>query len=256
MTAYFTQTAPDIFTASEYTGGVWNTEELHISPLLGIMAHVAETTHGGDLQMGNFRCDILGTIPVGDISVTSEVIRPGRTIELVEVTATPVGHSRPAAVARVWFLSKQDTSQYEDVVGYGDIVPLADSAPLDLGEVWHGSFLHSIETRRARLQHGHNQAWMRLTHPLLEGQEVSPTARHLGLVDMANGVNTIGDPSILAYPNVEITVSLLRAPRSEWTGFSTRTGFSETGLGLNATTLFDEFGVTGTMSQTLTVRPR
>lgn len=255
-TAYFKRLPAGTYQATKLTGGVWNPTQLHIAPLLGILAHESELAHTGSLQLASFHCDILGTIPIGEIAVEAKIVRPGATIELIEVTATPVGDDRPAAIARVWFLVRSDTSEFEDVTGYGTITPRAAARPLVPGRSWTGSFLESIQARVARIHRGHNHAWLRASHDLLAGEHVSPTARMIGLVDMANGVNTVGNPSKLAYPNVDIAVNILRAPRSDWTGFSTRTGFAATGIGLNATTLFDDHGVVGTVAQTLTLRPR
>jgi hypothetical protein len=59
----------------------------------------------------------------------------------------------------------------------------------------------------------------------------------------------------VAFPNVDLTAHLFRAPRGEWLGFDTTVTFSADGLGLTSTVLHDVHGPIGTMAQMLTVRP-
>ena len=43
-----------------------------------------------DMRIGRISLDIFGLIHFGDVSVTTHIIRPGRTIELVETTMAPM----------------------------------------------------------------------------------------------------------------------------------------------------------------------
>jgi hypothetical protein len=59
----------------------------------------------------------------------------------------------------------------------------------------------------------------------------------------------------VAFPNLDLTLHLLRPPVGEWIGFDTTVSFGATGLGLTSTVLHDLDGPIGTVAQTLTVRP-
>jgi hypothetical protein len=75
--------------ATERTAGAWAEHEQHIAPMAGLIAHQIEQACAGDgLVLGRFGMDILGTIEIADFEVAVEVVRPGRTISLVEARAT------------------------------------------------------------------------------------------------------------------------------------------------------------------------
>jgi Acyl-CoA thioesterase N-terminal domain len=52
------------------------------------------------MMITRFTCEILRAIPVGDISVQARLARPGRSVELLEATASADG--REVARASAW----------------------------------------------------------------------------------------------------------------------------------------------------------
>src|SRR6476469_7806437 len=90
--AYFERLGATRFRATERTSGAWREDEQHISPALGLMAHLVEQDRDARREDGmavaRLCYDILGTVPVAEIEVEVRVVRPGRTIELVEATLT------------------------------------------------------------------------------------------------------------------------------------------------------------------------
>jgi hypothetical protein len=63
-------------------------------------------------------------------------------------------------------------------------------------------------------------------------------------------------PEEIAFPNVDLTAHLFRAPCGDWIGFDTTVSFGPGGLGLTSSVLHDMQGPIGTLSQILTVRAR
>ena len=51
-----------------------------------------------DMIVNRFTCDILGAIPVGDVEVAARVVRPGRSVEVLEAVATVGGARWPGPV--------------------------------------------------------------------------------------------------------------------------------------------------------------
>src|ERR671917_1035560 len=110
--AYFERLAPGRFRATGHTGGAWSVTEQHISPLNGLLVHamdlfVAERGTGGRLSTARIAFDILGIVPIDEVGVHVEVMRPGRTVELVEAVAVSGG--RAVLRARAWRLARHDT---------------------------------------------------------------------------------------------------------------------------------------------------
>ncbi len=76
------------------------------------------------------------------------------------------------------------------------------------------------------------------------------------MVDFANGIVPRMGPDKAFFPNVDLTVHLLRVPKKGWLGFDTSVTFDGCGIGLTHSILHDADGPLGSVAQSLTVRPR
>lgn len=256
MTGYFRRRDHTHFEPTALVGGGWNPDEQHIAPALGLLAHLVEVDHrerGGTLTLGRATYDILGTIPLDTVDTTVRVIRAGRTIELVEATLSHAG--RPALILRAWMLQPTDTSA---VAGSElPLIPHPDEiGAWDPGTIWPGGFVRSVEVRRREIEPGRAVVWVRTPSPLIEAETTSNTARVLGVVDITNGMTPRVDPQSMGFANVDLTAHLFTAPRGDWVGFDTTVSFGASGVGLTHSTLHDIHGPIGTVSQSLTLRPR
>lgn len=253
--SYFERTGPDTFRPTEHVGGAWKADEQHIAPALGVMAHVVEVDRDGRRDdapvLTRLSYDILGVLPMEEVEVRTRVLRPGRTIELVEAVLSHAG--RPAVVLRAWLQAARDTGSVAGTQLAS--VPGPDTmTPWDPTSVWKGGFIAAAELRRDQEAPGRARFWVRTEVPLLD-EPTSRTARALGLVDIANGMTVREDPAAVAFPNLDLTAHLVRQPEEGWLGFDTTVSFGAQGYGLTSTVLHDEAGPIGTLAQTLTVRP-
>ena len=88
--------------------GAWNAHEQHMAPATGVMcAELEAFMPREDLRIGRVGLDILGLIPLQPFSISTKVLRPGKTIELIE--ATMVANGRACIVARAWRMQISDT---------------------------------------------------------------------------------------------------------------------------------------------------
>ena len=254
--AYFERLGAHAFRATEHTGGAWDLETQHIAPALGLLAHVVEQDRDGrrddGLVLTRLSYDILGTVPIAEFETGVEVLRAGRTIELVEAVLTYDG--RAAVRLRAWLMKQRDTSSLQGT-GHRPIPGPDQMAAWDPTSVWRGGFIASVEVRRDQVEPGRASYWVRTTQPLLEGEEVSRTAAAAGLLDIANGMTVRAAPTEVAFPNVDLTAHLFAQPEGQWLGFDTSVSFGANGLGLTTSVVHDEHGPVGTSSQLLTVRP-
>ena len=255
--AYFHRTGPSTFAPTEHTGGAWALDEQHIAPALGLLAHVVETDRDArrddGLVVARLSYDILGTIPVEEVGTHVRVLRPGRTIELVEATVTHAG--RAAVVLRAWLMRPGDTAVLRGT--HLPAIPGPDATPAwDAAGVWEGGFIATTDIRRSQVAPGRGHFWVRTSVPLLDDEPVSPLARTAGLLDLANGMTVRADPAQVAFPNIDLTAHLVTHPRGEWLGFDTTVTFGADGIGLTSSTVHDVGGPVGTMAQVLTVRSR
>lgn len=257
VTAYFERLDDTHFRATPAVGGAWNPEEQHIAPALGLLTHVVERTfaHRLDdgLQVGRLSFDILGTLPIEEVEVEAHVLRPGRTVELVEARLSHRG--RPAVTLRAWLMARHDT---EELAGHAlPTMPSRDQFEEWRGfDVWPGEFVRTVEIHGRSLGQGRAQAWLRPLVPLLEHEPVSATVRLMSILDIANGITPRFEPQAVLFPNIDLTVDFVGEPRGEWLGFDISVAYGAGGLGLTHTVLHDEHGPVGMSMQSLTVRPR
>jgi len=254
--AYYRRLSADTFQPTLNAQGAWNAHEQHMAPVSGLLAH-AITQHQPrqELALARITYEILGLIPAIPTTVEVRTIRPGRTIELLEATASTAG--RPVVRATAWRLSRQDTT----AAAGGEPPPLPnpeDCLPWRPAEIWPGGYIASIELRHTPDKHpGTGRAWIRTDLVTVADEEVDPVAAYLGLTDTANGMNVRVDPREWLFPNIDLTVHLYRDPQGgpgRWIGFDTLVTIGHEGVGLTSTTLHDEAGPVGRAEQILTVR--
>jgi hypothetical protein len=257
VTAYFERLGETTFRATEHTGGAWDLETQHIAPALGLMAHAVacdrDRRRGDGLVLTRMSYDILGTVPIAEVGIEVHVVRPGRTIELVEAVLSSGG--RADVRLRAWLQEPRDTSSVAGTA-HDRISGPDETEPWDPTTVWPGGFIETVEVRRAQAAPGRARFWVRTPVPLVADEEVDRLCRTVGLLDIANGMTVRAAPAEVLFPNIDLTAHVFEQPQGEWVGFDTRVSFGDGGVGLTTTVVHDERGPVGTSSQSLTVRPR
>ncbi len=255
--AYFERLGAQAFRATEHTGGAWDLETQHIAPALGLLAHVVEkdrdARRSDGLVLTRLGFDILGTVPVAEFETGVQVVRAGRTIELVEAVLSHAG--RAVVRLRAWLMEPRDTT----AVAGTTQEPIPGPEELEAWDpttVWPGGFIATVDVRRRHVEPGRATYWVRTTHRLLDDEAVSRCAAVIGLLDVANGMAVRAAPEDVLFPNVDLTAHLFEQPGGDWLGLDTRVSFGGSGVGLTSSVLHDERGPIGTSAQCLTVRPR
>lgn len=257
MPAWYFEERPNLhFVPTGLVGGGWNPSEQHIAPALGLLTHLVEQHHeqrrGKELAIGRLCFDIHGVLPMEPFRVEIEVVRPGRTIELVEARIFHGG--RTTVVLRAWLLAEHDSSGISG--SPQQPIPSPEQlSPWEFSNIWPGGFVRSIQTRRYKQADGKGIFWVDTDVTLLKGHTVSSLARLMGLVDVANGAMPRVSPIETVFPNVDLTAHLVRSPCGSWVGFDTSVSFGPTGIGVTHSLIHDSEGFLGVVSQCLTVRP-
>lgn len=251
--SYYLRLPDGSFQPTLHVQGAWLDHEQHMAPVGGLITHALETFEPrDDLQLARLSFEILGQMPAQPTRVDVEVIRPGRTIELLG--ATMIVEGRIAVQARAWRLGIGDTT----TVAGQDFDALPDPATMpvwEMTEEWPGGYIDGLEVRRAGPpQPGRGRVWLRSPFSLVAGEPASATAHFLRLVDTANGIATRVSPREWMFPNTDLTVHLFRTPRGPWVGLDTHVSFGPTGVGLTSSVLHDVDGPVGLAEQILTVR--
>lgn len=256
MPAYFEPLGPDTFRPTELTQGAWRDDEQHVSVVCGLVGHILEQHEPRpEMAYSRISIEILGQVLREDMTFEVATIRPGRTIELVEVTGTC--GERTILRVRAWRLITSDTSSVEGVE-LPTMPPRHEAEPRDVAAEWGGKFLKTLEWQAIPDgRDGRRQVWVHSPIDLVEGVPTGPLARFLSMIDIANGIATRQRPDTMMFPNVELTIHLLRRPVLEdpaWVGLDTAVTFGSNGIGVTHTTLNDNLGPVGLASQSLTLR--
>lgn len=238
-----------------HTEGAWNSAEQHMAPASGLLTDAIENCSGRtDLVTSRISFDILGMIHRREVEISAEVIRPGRTIELVQAEMSCEGRTLVRATA--WRLAAADTgdlaaSELPEMPGP------EHAADWDGSTLWAGGFIAGLEFKvLPEWRPGRGRAWIRTDHELIQDRAAGPLAGYVGLIDSANGIAVRADPRDLLFPNTDLTIHVVRQPDGDWLGLDTSVSFGPGGVGLTSSVLHDEHGPVGVAAQSLTLRRR
>lgn len=237
-----------------HTQGAWNPHEQHMAPASGIMAAELEQFQARpDMRIARLSYDIFGLIAFGDFSITTRIIRPGKTIELLE--SEMVANNRTCIVARAWRMATQDSSEIAALEDQSVTHP-DQLNPWDGMQRWPGGYIKSF-TAKKDPQHraGNGIVWLSNNKSMVEGQPTTDFVRLMGMVDTANGVAPRQKNEFTwAFPNLDLQIHLYRYPSGQWLGLETTQQYGADGIGLTSSVLHDIHGPFGHAEQILTLR--
>src|SRR5690606_11433192 len=102
--------------------------------------------------------------------------------------------------------------------------------------------------------HPRGRGWVRETHPLVEGEPVSPFVRTALAADFASPLSN-GGPDGIAFLNADYTLALSRLPLGEAIGLESAGHLSEDGVAVGHCSIYDESGPIGHCVVTAVANP-
>jgi Thioesterase-like superfamily len=254
--SFYVPLGEDLWHATVHTAGPWDPGAQHGGPPSALLGRAIERcAPRDDMVVARFTCEILGPIPVGEIAVRAAVVRPGRSVELVEAVASAAG--RDVARAAAWrVLRSPSESVPPHQQALGSLPPPGDWKP---PARWSDGYISALEWRSEHGNFGELGPaimWGRMRYPLVPDEEPSPLERVLIIADSGNGASSVLDLSRWYFINPEVTVHLHREAVGEWIRLDATTIVSAGAAGLATTTLSDERGPIGVGAQSLLVAPR
>jgi hypothetical protein len=258
--AFYRQVAADRFESTEFTRGPWDARSQHAGPPAALLGRAVEGRPDAreDMRVSRLTYDIVKPVPVAPLTVTSRVVRTGRSVEVVEAELTPDG---AAPVMRVTALRIRTEGAAAPEVGPGTPPPGPEEAvtvpffPVSYEDGYHTGMEYRFVTG-AFLSPGPATCWMRMRMPLVDDEPPSPLTRVLVAADSGNGISSELDPREHLFINPDLTVHLYRYPEGEWVCLSARTTIDPAGVGLADTALLDRKGPIGRAAQSLFVAKR
>jgi hypothetical protein len=257
--AFFLADGPGRFVPTELARGPWDPNALHGGPPAALLADAVSALPAvAPMTLRRITIELLRPVPLAPLDVTTQVIRPGKRVQVAQATIEHDGVEVSRAVAlRVAVVpdalppvpqpadalpppraTVPGTMPFEraDRIGFGDAMELRSVS---------GSFLEP----------GPAVYWFRMRVPLVEGEPVSPAARVMVAADCGNGISQLFGPERYVFINPDLSVHLHRLPAGEWVGLDATTWMAP-GAGAYAEgALYDELGRIGRSAQSLYVGP-
>ena len=260
--AFYSEQHDGALVAGELTRGPWDRGSQHAGPPAGVLARALERCEPrAGTQVGRVTIEILRPVPIDALVATARVVRPGRSVELLEGTLALASDGTPLMRASAWRLR---TTKLE----LPPLPPDDDSPPpgpqegrdvpfFPTGEAlgYHAAMDYRF-VRGAFLEAGPATVWMRMRVPLVAGETPTALQRTLVAADSGNGVSAALDWRSFVFINCDLSVHLARPAEGEWIGLDAVTVPLPSGIGLTDTSLWDERGRIGRAAQTLLVAPR
>jgi Thioesterase-like superfamily len=250
------------FRATELTATPWGSGSQHGGPPAALLGRALESDASGEGGIfARLAFEILGPIPVEELSIEVKTVRPGRRISLHEATLSD-GARRPVMLCRAWRISAPMASLPDNLETKrqtlpgperGEEKPFFEMAP----EVGYHQGIEARFVKGSWREPGNAAAWLRMRVPLLPDEEPSPLIRVLVVADSGNGVGGVLDTSAWTFINPETTVHLHAYPGGEWVGLESSAVAESHGVGLVRTTIHDPAkGAVGAAAQSLLVAKR
>jgi hypothetical protein len=255
--AFWIPEGNDVFRATIHTQGPWNPQVQHGGPPAALLVRQIELcAPRSDMMLARVTIDILGPVPIASLRAQARLVRPGRSVELLE--ATLEYEDRPVMRAAAWRIRVPPERPPVEETDYASSIPTQIADPTTTPD-WNCGFLAASEWRFVRgsyAQPGAALAWTRLRYPLIAGETITPTQRLIAAADSANGIGSPLDIRSWQFIPPELTIHCLRPPVGEWICLDANTFLQAEGTGLATADLYDQRGLVGRSAQALFVARR
>jgi hypothetical protein len=285
----FTRAADGRYVPTEHARGPWDPRALHGGAPAALIASVFERMEpGSELPIARLGFEFLRPIPFAPLELSTRVVRAGKRVQELAAELTVAGEAGEQLICRASALRVQavpvdlpDLPSVPLPQGAGDpSQPICDPSSGQVGEsrddalpapelgtpvdfALNPNAGTSFASTGMEMRWfgdpwtlGPGRVWMRLRHPLLPGEPLTPLARLAATADFGNGISATLPFEEYLFINADLTIHLQRPPQGEWIGLDARTLLHSGGTGLAESVLHDESGPVGRAFQTLVVQPR
>ncbi len=260
MPEAFYEKTHDGFIASELTRGPWDPNAQHAGPPSGLLGREVERVGGGQgFQVARVTLEILRPVPIGPVRVEASIVRPGRSVQMVEASLSD--GENELMKARAWRIRTAEIEIPEDVV----TTPEAPPGPKEGHEPEFFATGQSVGYHTAMEWRsvggsfrtpGPATVWMRMRYALVAAEEPTPLQRTLVAADVGNGISAVLDWRRYVFINVDLSLHLERMPEGEWVCVDAVTLPQPNGIGTAESVLSDERGRIGRAAQALLIAER
>jgi hypothetical protein len=249
----------DVAVPTELARGPWSPHAQHGGAPSALLAGRLEAFDLGTATFpARFTLELMRPVPLTPLRIERRTIRPGKKVQLVQgslfaddvevVRATLLRlREQPVVLA-----DEPVVGEYEPMPPPGPGEPLLGRGSFAIGT----GFWNAVEVSRVGgswAQLGPADMWLRLTVPIVAGEENTPFQRVAAAGDFGNAVAAAFDRGRYSCINPDLTITLHRLPVGEWVGLDSATYPEREGYGVAESVLHDEAGRIGRGIQTVLI---
>ncbi|MGD9794426.1 MAG: acyl-CoA thioesterase domain-containing protein [Acidimicrobiia bacterium] len=247
------------FVPSAYTTGPWRTDAMHGGAASALMGVVVAEASEPDETVARVNVDLERPVP---LSALTPLVRR-RTVSKRVAKVSVELSADDVVVARAEALLLRGTGADGE---HHQVLPpqlTEEHRQQRFEDPPHGLPIiysrESIEIRQVSGGFGDplpTMAWMRLTRPVIAGEPNAALAELLAVADFGSPLaQTAGPRLVAAYINVDVSVSLARAPVGPWFFLTAQRRSSPSGIALASAEVADGHGAFATINQSLLAQP-
>jgi len=246
----------DWYLPTEATRSPWHAAAQHGGPPAALAARAVENLAGDAVAVIRFSADLLHEIPYAPLRAAASVERTGRRVALYRAVVGTA--EKPVLSARAWTVRTASVPLPPPADPPPEPPPPPDElAPVDSTFRDYADFFGTALDKRmisgSVQAPGRAAMWFRLRLPLVKGEEPTPLQRLVATADSGNGISWTLPIDQFVFVNVDLDLSLVRAPQGEWFALDSVSHLDASGRGLADTSLFDTAGWLGRSTQALFV---
>ncbi|WP_028348120.1 thioesterase family protein [Bradyrhizobium murdochi] len=257
MDGIFRVDGNDVVT-SPFAAGPWDPSMQHGSPPAALVVWAAERIPTPvAMRVARVTVDLMRPVPVGPLTIESEVLREGRKIQLCAVRLLANG------VVVVGATVLKIKVQAQELPLEAAILPVELPGPnrsrVEPADFSSSPFVSGMSLRAARGRFGEpgpGAIWYRVDRPIVEGAAVSQAMRAMAAADFCNGTSAVLDFRAWTFLNADLTVNFAREPVGDWILLDAESWIGPDGAGLAMARLADERGYFGRAIQSLVIEKR
>jgi hypothetical protein len=250
--------AGDRLRATELARGPWDPGALHGgAPAALLVRELERCEPSPDLALARITYEFVRPVPLGELSVSAEVLRPGRRVMLLEGA---IRDEAGTVVARARALRVRPSPVGEAVSDPPPFPGPEAGRPNNFRREQLAMFSpDAIEIRFVEGEFyglGPATAWFRLRQPMVAGEPPSPLQRLAAASDFGNGISSVLSWSDHVFINPDLTLYIEREPRGEWVALQSQSRVTAGSVAIAESVLWDEWGRIGRATQALLVGRR
>ncbi len=256
----FYEPTDDGLLATELTRGPWDPRAQHAGPPSALLGREIERVGGGEgFQIGRITIEILGPVPIGPVEVEAQLVRPGRSVQMIEASLS--SGDGEAMKARAWRLRTAEVELPGEVITTPPPPPGPEEGDqpefFETGQsVGYHTAMQWRSVSGGFVEPGPATVWMRMGCGLVAGEQPTPLQRVLVAADVGNGISAVLDWRRYLFINVDLSVYLERMPEGEWVCVDAVTLPQRSGIGTAESVLSDRRGRIGRAVQALLIAER